>query len=156
MINATALKAAATSICLVTAMSVPMTAFADKVEFFNSSANKSLNLPISDATQVDGMLFLSGQLGNIPGTPALVKGGIGPETRQSLNNIKSILEQLGSSVDEIAKCTVYPVDAADRPVFSNVYREFFKGHYPARTTVTVKGLALDARIEIECVAASAD
>lgn len=140
------------SICLMIAMSVAMNSYADDLVFHRSEATKKLNLAISDTTQVGGLLFLSGQLGNIPGTPTLVKGGIGPETKQSLNNIKSILERLDVGVSKIAKCTVYLVDAEDRPIFSDVYSAFFENHYPSRTTVIVKELALNARIEIECIA----
>lgn len=152
MINTTSLSTAVKSIFLSMSLSVPLVVFADSVEFFNSDTNKKLNLPISDATRVGEMLFLSGQLGNIPGTPELVQGGIGPETRQSLDNIKTILDRLGSSVTKIAKCTVYLVDAADRAEFGKVYRAYFDSPYPARTTVTVQGLALGARVEIECIA----
>ena len=131
----------------------PLVSAGAGVTFHSSETNKKLGLPISDATQIGNVLYLSGQLGNLPGKPVLVEGGIGPETEQTLANIRSVLEAQGAAVDDIASCTVYLVDKKDRPTFGKIYREFFKENYPARTTVFVKSLALDARIEITCLAA---
>ena len=113
----------------------------------------SLGLPYSDAVRVGDLLFLSGTVGQAPGTRQLVPGGIEAETRQVLANIRANLEAHGSSMDRVVKCTVFLVDIADFETMNKVYREAFAGPKPARTTVGVAGLPLGARVEIECIAA---
>lgn len=109
-------------------------------------------LPFSSAVRVDNMLYLSGQIGTQPGTTTLVQGGIGAETRQTLENIRRTLEQLGSSMDRVVKCTVFLRDIGDYGAMNDVYRTFFPKDPPARSTVAGSGLALNARVEIECIA----
>jgi 2-iminobutanoate/2-iminopropanoate deaminase len=109
-------------------------------------------LPFASAVQVDDLLYLSGQIGTLPNTTELVPGGIEPETRQTLENIRSVLEYAGSSVENVVKCTVFLVDIADYASMNAVYREFFANDPPARSTVAGSGLALGARVEIECIA----
>lgn len=111
------------------------------------------SLPFSDAVIVGDLVFTAGKLGIPPGTRSLVDGGIGPETRQTLENIKASLERVGSSMDRVAKCTVFLADMAEWPAMNEVYRTFFSNP-PARSAVAVSGLALDARVEIECIAAA--
>ena len=79
---------------------------ADSIDIthFTSIESEKLGFPFSDATMVDNIIYVSGQVGNFPGTRELISGGIGPETTQALNNIKSILNQMGSSADNIFKC----------------------------------------------------
>ena len=108
-------------------------------------------LPFSTAVRVGHMLYLSGQIGTVP-EQGLVSGGIGPETRQTLENIKTVLEYAGSSLDRVVKCTVFLVDIADYSAMNEVYRAFFPENPPARSTVAGSGLALGARVEIECMA----
>ena len=79
---------------------------ANAAEYLLSEQAKSLNLPFSEAVRVGDMLYLSGQLGTLPGTTDLAGGGIEGETKQVMDNIKSILERYGSSMDKIVKCTV--------------------------------------------------
>jgi len=112
----------------------------------------SLGLPFSTVVRVGGMLYLSGQVGTKPGTRALAAGGVGPETRQTLENIKRILEHAGSSMDRVVKCTVFLQDIADYAAMNEVYATFFPKDPPARSTVAGSGLALGARVEIECMA----
>ena len=102
--------------------------------------------------RVDNMLYLSGQVGNIPGTWNLVPGGVVPETRQILENIKAILESHNSSLDRVVKCTVFMVDINEWPKMNEVYRTYFSANPPARSAVAGSGLALNARVEIECIA----
>lgn len=106
---------------------------------------------LSQIVKVGDMLYLSGQLGTIPGQ-GLAQGGIGPETKQSLENIKRLLEQVGSSMDRVVKCTVFLIDVADFRAMNEVYRAYFPTEPPARSTVAVAGLVLNAKIEIECMA----
>jgi 2-iminobutanoate/2-iminopropanoate deaminase len=113
----------------------------------------ALNLPYSDAVRLGDTLWLSGAIGQIPGTRELVPGGITAETRQTLENIKRNLEAHGSSMDDVVKCTVMLADVKDFEAMNAVYREYFPVNKPARSTFGVNGLVLNARIEIECIAA---
>lgn len=108
--------------------------------------------PFSDAVRVGHMLYLSGKLGNNPGTPQLAEGGIQGETRQALENIKASLERYGSSMGEVVKCTVFLADMAEWAAMNEVYAAYFPVDPPARSAIAASGLALDARVEIECMA----
>jgi len=109
-------------------------------------------IPLSDAVRVDHLLFLSGKLGNIPGTAQLAEGGIQAETRQALENIKASLESHGSSLANVVKCTVFLADITEWGAMNEVYKTYFAANPPARSAVGVNGLALGARVEIECIA----
>ena len=112
----------------------------------------SLGLPFSTAVRVGNMIYLSGQIGTPPGSRQLAPGGVGPETRQTLENIKRVLEHAGSSMDRVVKCTAFLQDIADYAAMNEVYATFFPEDPPARSTVAGSGLALGARVEIECMA----
>ena len=109
-------------------------------------------LPLSPAIRVGNIIYLSGQLGNKMGTRELVPGGIGAETRQTLENIKTVVEAAGSSMDKVFKCTVFLADIADYQKMNEVYATFFSKDPPTRSTIAGSGLALGARVEIECMA----
>lgn len=109
-------------------------------------------LPFSPAVRVGNVLYLSGQIGNRIGTRELVPGGVAAETRQTLENIRTVLEASGSSLDRVFKCTVFLADIADYGAMNEVYAGFFPKDPPARSTVAGSGLALGARVEIECMA----
>ncbi len=111
-----------------------------------------VGLPFSSVVRAGGMLYLSGHIGRQPGTMTLVPGGIADETRQTLENIQRTLEQVGSSLDHVVKCTVFLRDIGDYAAMNDVYRTFFLKDPPARSTVAGSGLVLDARVEIECIA----
>jgi len=121
-----------------------------RVEYY--SANPDMQLPFSDAVRVGNMLYLSGKLGNIPGSRELAAGGIAGETRQTLENIKASLEKHGSSLREVVKCTVFLADIAEWAAMNEVYVEYFPVDPPARSALGSSGLALGARVEIECLA----
>ncbi len=110
------------------------------------------DLPFSKAIRVGSMLYLSGELGVKPGTLELVSGGIGPETRQTMENIQETLEQNGSDMSKVVKCLVMLADINEWAPMNEVYRTFFKTPYPARSALGSSGLALGARVEIECIA----
>ncbi len=114
------------------------------------------NLPFSDAVQAGGLLFLSGNIGVIPGTLELAPGGIRGETRQTMENIKATLEKYGSSLGEVVKCTVFLADISDWSAMNEVYIEYFPVKPPARSALGANGLALGARTEIECIATVSD
>lgn len=122
------------------------------VQYLSSDVTKELGLPFSEAVRVGDTLYLSGQLGNLPGKNELVKGGIEAETRQTLDNIKATLERYGAGMDDLVKCTVFMADIAEWPKMNGIYKTYFNQHFPARSAVAGSGLALGARVEIECIA----
>ena len=91
-------------------------------------------------------------MGNRPGTNQLAPGGTEGETRQALENIKAVLERYGSSMDRVFKCTVMMADIGEWAKMNAVYVTFFTQHFPARSAFGASGLALGARVEIECLA----
>jgi 2-iminobutanoate/2-iminopropanoate deaminase len=106
----------------------------------------------SEVVRVGNMLYLSGQLG-VSASGTLVAGGVKAETKQVMDNIRGILERNGSGMEHVVKCTVMLLDIADRPAMSEVYVSYFpKERMPARSTFGTTGLALGARVEIECMA----
>jgi reactive intermediate/imine deaminase len=121
------------------------------VEYLDAPGTEDLGLPFSSAVRVDNMLYLSGAIGNAPGTFNLVPGGIEAETRQTMDNIKATLEQFGSSADRVVKCTVFLADMNEWAAMNDVYRTYFR-NAPARSALGASGLALGARVEIECIA----
>ena len=121
------------------------------VEYLLMPGMEDLDLPFSSAVRVDNTLYLSGNIGNLPGTIELAEGGIEGETRQTMENMKAVLEQFGSSMDEVVKCTVFLADMAEWGAMNEVYKTYFT-RKPARSALGASGLALDARVEIECIA----
>ncbi|MBV6522116.1 MAG: putative aminoacrylate peracid reductase RutC [Gemmatimonadaceae bacterium] len=110
--------------------------------------------PFSPAVRVGNMLYLAGQIGtSADGKGGLVEGGIKPETRQTMLNIKDVLEKSGSSLDRVVKCTVFMADMREWDSMNEVYATFFPRNKPARSAFGATGLALGARVEIECFAA---
>jgi len=121
-------------------------------EFLSTPEQQAMGFPFSEAVRVGHMLYLSGQIGNMPGALELAEGGIQGETRQVLRNIQRVLERYGSSLDRVVKCLVMIDDMAEWPAMNEVYAEFFPGPKPARSALGADGLALGARVEIECMA----
>lgn len=121
--------------------------------FVPVAGNRSL--PFSAAVRVGDMLYLSGQIGT-DSSGSLVSGGIGPETRQTMENIRAVVEANGSSMGRVVKCLVMLADMAEWGDMNRVYVTFFPDHLPARSAMGASGLALGARVEIECVAVVAD
>jgi 2-iminobutanoate/2-iminopropanoate deaminase len=108
--------------------------------------------PYSPAIGSGGFVFLSGQVGLLPGTTNLVAGGITAETRQTLENVRTLLDTAGLTPDDVVKCTVFLADIAEFGAMNEVYGAFFTAAPPARSTVGVAALPLGARVEIECIA----
>ena len=111
--------------------------------------------PFSPAVQVGPIVYLAGQIGDRPdGT--LAPGGIEAETKQTMENIKTILGKVGRSMDDVVKCTIFMADMSEWGRMNAVYRTYFKiERLPARSAFGATGLALGAKVEIECVAAAA-
>lgn len=135
------------SICISCQQSQPT-----EVSYLTSDKFQSLNLPFSEAVIVGNTIYLSGQIGNLPGKLEVVQGGIKNEARQAMENIKTVLENNGSSMDNIVKCTVMLADINEWPAFNEEYIQYFPGDKPARSAFATNGLALNARVEIECIA----
>lgn len=127
---------------------------AEPIRVLSSPTHDAANLPFSEAVVAGGLIFVSGQIAAKPGTLALVPGGIEAETRQVMENIKSVLERHGSSMDHVAKCTVFIRDMAQWPAMNAVYVTYFPNHKPARSAVGANGIALGGAVEIECIAAA--
>ena len=108
--------------------------------------------PYSQAIQVGNLVYTSGQIPIDPTTGAFVEGGIKEQTRQSLTNIKAILEEAGLSMGNVVKTTVFMADMNDFADMNSVYAEFFAEPYPARSAVAVKTLPKGALVEIEVIA----
>lgn len=124
-----------------------------QVEFLNSGKVVKTSLPFSEAVKQGQVLYLSGQIGLDPASQTLVPGGISGETRQTMENIKTVLQAHGYAVSDVVKCTAFLADMGEFGDFNGVYARYFqKGHYPTRSTVAVNGLAMDARVEVECMA----
>ena len=107
--------------------------------------------PFSPAVRVGNMLYLSGQIGTSDASSGtLVPGGIEAETRATMENIKDVLQKTGSSMDRVVKCTVMMADMREWDRMNVVYATYFPNHKPARSALGANGLALGARVEIEC------
>jgi reactive intermediate/imine deaminase len=111
----------------------------------------STSLPFSAAVRVGNLLFVSGQMGTNEATQ-IVPGGIEAETRQTIANMKAILERHGSSLDRVVKCTVMMADMGEWAAMNSIYVQHFRKHLPARSAFGCAGLALGGRVEIECIA----
>ncbi|HEY7683388.1 MAG TPA: Rid family detoxifying hydrolase [Gemmatimonadales bacterium] len=135
---------------LICLMTVPALAAQEKEVLRVPGAVQGL--PFSSAVKVGNVIYLSGQIGNRIGTREVVPGGIGPETRQALDNVGTVLAAAGSSLDRVFKCTVFLADIGEYSAMNEVYSSYFPRDPPARSTVAGSGLALGARVEIECMA----
>ena len=109
-------------------------------------------LSLSRAVRAGDFVFTAGQVPLIPGTKELAPGGVSEQTRQALDNIKAVLEAGGVDLSRVVKTTVFLTDMGDFAEMNEVYAEYFSGEPPARSTVAVRQLPLNARVEIEAVA----
>lgn len=109
--------------------------------------------PYSQAIEVNGFVYASGQIPIDPDTGAFVPGGIREQTGQCLRNASAILQQAGTDLSHVVKTTVYLADIADFAAMNEVYATFFAEPYPARSAVAVKDLPKGALVEIEVLAA---
>jgi 2-iminobutanoate/2-iminopropanoate deaminase len=107
--------------------------------------------PYSQAVEANGTLYVSGQIPFVPETMTLVGATIQEQTKQSLDNIKAIVEEAGYKVENIVKCQVFLKDMNDFTYMNKVYEDFFDGHKPARCAVEVSRLPKDVKVEIDAV-----
>lgn len=108
--------------------------------------------PYSQAVEVNGMIFISGQVPVNPATGQLVVGGVRDQTTQCFSNIKAILAEAGLTTENVVKTTVFLADMSYFAEMNEVYASNFNGAFPARSTIAVKGLPLSCMVEIEVVA----
>lgn len=108
--------------------------------------------PYSQAIEANGTVYVSGQLPIDPATGEFAEGGIKELTRQSLTNMRHILEEAGLGMAHVVKTSVFLADMADFAEMNEVYSQFFEAPFPARSAVAVKTLPKNARVEIECIA----
>jgi len=145
------LNRALAATCL-SALAIPSFAEPPAIEFLNSGKVTPTTLPFSEAVRVGNTLYLSGQIGIKPGSLELVSGGIQAQSRQTLENIKTTLETHGYTLRDVVKCTVMLADIAEWATFNEVYKTYFAPPYPARSALGANGLAMGARVEVECIA----
>jgi reactive intermediate/imine deaminase len=123
------------------------------IEYVNPPEFAAAGLPFSQAVRVGDVLYLSGQLGNVPGKLELVPGGMEAEARQTMENIGAALRAQDLSFDDVFKCTVMIADMSQWGAFNKIYAQYFKPErLPARSAFGANGLALGAALELECMA----
>ena len=128
-------------------------AFGNPIEYFSSQRNIDNGYPFSNAVRVGDLLFLSGEIGTLPNSSKLVEGGITNETKQTMDNIQANLAQHSLTMNDLVKCTVMLADIKEWATFNQVYKDYFPIHFPARSAFATSGLALNARVEVECIGA---
>lgn len=127
-------------------------ATAPAAQFHRSPHPPHAGFPFSEAVRAGEFLFLSGQVGNVAGERKVVPGGIREETRQAMENVRAVAGRHGATMADLVRCTVFLADLADWAAFNEVYRSYFTGSFPARSALAASGLALGARVEVECTA----
>jgi 2-iminobutanoate/2-iminopropanoate deaminase len=123
------------------------------MQFINTLAARTMKLPFSQAVRIGDVIYLSGQIGNMPGTLTLTPGGLEAEARQTMENIGATLKENGLSFRDVFKVTVMLADMSRWSDFNKIYVTYFEpDRLPARSAFGVNGLALGAQVELECCA----
>lgn len=138
-------------ISILISISFSQQTIAEPIEYFSSQRNIDNHYPFSNAVRVGDLLFLSGEIGTQPDSSKLIEGGIKNETKQTMENIKASLAKHNLTMNDLVKCTVMLADIKDWPAFNQVYKGYFPKHFPARSAFATNGLALNARVEVECI-----
>lgn len=125
---------------------------AQDIEKFDDGPLAGMGYPFSESVRVGNLLFISGQVGD-DGRGNLVEGGIAAEAEQVMLNIEAALERRGLGMEQVVKCTVFLADISEWAAFNEIYKKHFSQPYPARSALGANGLALNARVELECIAA---
>jgi reactive intermediate/imine deaminase len=119
---------------------------------FDDGPFAGMGFPYSEAARVGNLLFLAGQIGE-DADGKLVAGGIQREAEQMMLNIEAALARRGLAMKHVVKCTVFLADIAEWRAFNEIYTKHFSQPYPARSALGASGLASNARVEMECIAA---
>ncbi len=123
------------------------------MQIFQTPDAKALGLPFSSAVRVGDTLYLSGALGNLPGTLTLAPGGVAGQARQTMENVGAVLRYCGLDFVDVVKCTVMLADMSEWGEFNKVYVTYFPpDRLPARSAFGASGLALGGKVELECIA----
>jgi 2-iminobutanoate/2-iminopropanoate deaminase len=122
------------------------------MEFHHSAGAPQAIGPYSQAVEVDGWIYTSGQVGLDPATGELVSGGFEAQAVRVLENLRQVLAAAGCTFADVVKATVFVTDLADFPKLNALYGEAMASHRPARSTVQVAALPKDARVEIDLIA----
>ncbi|MEO8802099.1 MAG: Rid family hydrolase [Rudaea sp.] len=130
----------------------PTSQAAAHAKFYPSTDPALKSMPFSEAVRAGDLLIVSGEIGALPGKMTLAPGGITGESRQTIENVRGILQRHGASLADVVQCTVFLADMKDWPAFNTVYRDYFKAPFPARSATGSTGLALGARVELQCTA----
>jgi 2-iminobutanoate/2-iminopropanoate deaminase len=125
---------------------------AGKVVIRKSGDKAPLTSILSPGIRIGNLVFVSGQGAHDPKTHKVVPAPFPNQVRQCLDNVKSVLDLAGSSLDRVVKCTVFLTDIANFDAMNKVYHEFFPSDPPARSTMAVKDLPGESPVEIECIA----
>jgi reactive intermediate/imine deaminase len=128
---------------------------AAEIERFDDGPFAGMDYPFSESARVGNLLFLAGQVGEDE-DGKLVPGGIRAEAEQVMLNIEAALARRGLAMKHVVKCTVFLADIAEWGVFNEIYTEHFSHPYPARSALGASGLAVNARVEVECIAGYPD
>lgn len=138
-------------VLLVGVLALQFSASAQKTIITSEKAPKAIG-PYSQAVEVAGFVFASGQIGLEPQTRKLVEGGIREQTRQALSNVTAVLEASGCTMSDVVSCTVYLKNIDDFTAMNDEYAKVFPANPPARATVEVSRLPMNALVEISCIA----
>lgn len=124
---------------------------AAEIERYDDGPFAGKGFPYSESARVGNLLFVTGQIGEDE-EGNLVPGGIQAEAEQMLLNVESVLARRGLAMEHVVKCTVFLADIAEWGAFNDVYKKHFSHPYPARSALGASGLAVNARVEMECIA----
>jgi len=128
---------------------------AAEIAKFDEGPLAGMGYPFSESARAGDLLFLAGQIGE-GADGKLVAGGIQAEAKQMLLNIEAALARRGLTLEHVVKCTVFLADIAEWGAFNEVYKKHFSPPYPARSALGASGLAMNARVEMECIAGYPD
>lgn len=129
--------------------------YAQGIAKYDDGPFVGMGYPFSESVRIGNLLFLSGQVGE-DAEGNLVQGGIQAEAEQVMLNIEGALARRGLSMEHVVKCTVFLADIAEWGVFNEIYKKHFAHPYPARSALGASGLAVNARVEMECIAGYPD
>ena len=121
-------------------------------EIVNTSKAPNAIGPYSQAIKINKMVFLSGQIAIDPNTQQFIDGDIEIQTKRVLDNLKSVLEASGSSLENVVKTTIYLININDFSIVNEIYASYFSSGKPARSTVCVAALPKNAKVEIDAIA----
>ena len=130
-------------------------ALAEELAKYDDGPLAGMGYPFSESARAGNLLFLAGQIGT-DGSGNLVTGGIEAEAKQIMVKIKAALARRGLAMEHVVKCTVFLADIGEWGTFNEVYKQHFSHPYPARSALGANGLALNARVEVECIAGFPD